>query len=59
MWLQLRLALLIGLMFAILYGIIAGIGYLLGASGYTLYTYLLGFAILLVLIQYISGPKLV
>lgn len=59
MWLQLRLALLIGLMFAILYGIIAGIGYLLGASGYTLYTYLLGFAILLVLIQYLSGPKLV
>lgn len=59
MWLQLRLALLIGLMFAILYGIIAGIGYLLGASGYILYTYLLGFAILLVLIQYLSGPKLV
>lgn len=59
MWLQLRLALLVGLMFAILYGIIAGIGYLLGASGYIFYTYLLGFAILLVTVQYAVGPRIV
>lgn len=59
MWLQLRLALLVGLMFSILYGIIAGLGYLLGATGYFLYTYLLAFAVLLVLIQYLVGPKLV
>ena len=59
MWLQLRMALLIGLMLAIFYGIIAGIGYLLGIRGYTFYLYLLGFATLFVLIQYMSGPRLV
>jgi len=59
MWLQLRLYLLVGLMFAILYGIIVGIGYLLGFSGYNFYIIIIVFAFLLILVQYIIGPKTV
>ncbi|KAA0013418.1 MAG: peptidase [Thermoplasmata archaeon] len=59
MWLRLRLYLLVGLMLAILYGIIAGIGFLLGASGITYYIFLFGVAIAIVLIQYFIGPKTV
>ena len=57
MWLQLRLFLLIGLMFAILYGIIVGIGYFLGYSGSTFYIFIIGLALLLIIIQYAIGPK--
>lgn len=59
MWLQLRLFLLIGLMFAILYGIIVGIGYFLGYSGSTFYIFIIGLALLLIIIQYAIGPKTV
>ena len=59
MWLQLRLYLLVGLMFAILYGIIVGIGYLLGYSGFTFYILIIGFALALILLQYMIGPKTV
>lgn len=59
MWLQFRLYLLIGVMFAILYGIIVGIGYLLGFSGFTFYLLIVGIAILFILIQYLIGPKTV
>jgi heat shock protein HtpX len=59
MWLQLRLYLLVGLMFAILYGIIVGIGYLLGYSGSTFYVFIIGFALVLILLQYMIGPKIV
>jgi len=59
MWLQLRLALLVGVMFAILYGIIVGVGYLLGYVGFTFYIYIGGFALALILIQYAIGPKIV
>lgn len=59
MWLQLRLYLLVGLLFAILYGIIAFIGFLLGVQGMTYYFFLIGFAVILVLIQFMIGPKTV
>jgi len=59
MWLQLRLILLVGLMFSILYGIILGISYLLGYSGFTYYVIIIGFALVLILLQYLIGPKTV
>ena len=59
MWLQLRLYLLVGLLFAILYGIIAAIGYLLQMQTMSYYIFLIGFAILLIFIQFLIGPKTV
>ena len=59
MWLQLRLYLLVGLLFAILYGIIAAIGYLIGVQGFSYYIFLIGFAVALVFIQFMIGPKTV
>lgn len=59
MWLQVRLYLLIGLLFAILYGIIAAIGYLLELRNMSYYFLLIGLAIFLVLVQYLIGPKTV
>jgi len=59
MWLQVRLYLLIGLLFAILYGIIAAIGYLLELRNMSYYFFLIGLAIFLVLVQYLIGPKTV
>lgn len=59
MWLQLRLYLLVGLMLAILYSIIVGIGYLLGYSGSMFYMMIIGFAVALILLQYMIGPKMV
>ena len=56
---QLRLYLLVGLLFALLYGIIILIGYLLGYSGYTFYIIIIGIAFLFIIIQYIIGPKTV
>jgi heat shock protein HtpX len=46
-------------MFAILYGIIVGIGFLLGYSGFMFYLLIIGFAVALILIQYMIGPKIV
>ena len=46
-------------MFAILYGIITVIVYILGYSGLPFYTTIFVFAILLILIQYLIGPKTV
>ena len=59
MWLQLRLSLLVGLIFGILFEIIVGIAYFLGYSGFTFYLLIIGFALALVLIQYAIGPKIV
>ncbi len=59
MWLQLRLYLLVGLLFALLYGIIILIGYLLGYSGYTFYMIIIGIAVLFIFIQFLIGPKTV
>jgi heat shock protein HtpX len=46
-------------MFAILYGVIVGICYLLGYSGSIFYIFIIGVAVALVLIQYAIGPKTV
>jgi len=59
MWLQFRLLLLVGLMFSILYGVIVGIGYLLGYSGFYYYVLIVGLALILILVQYLIGPKTV
>jgi heat shock protein HtpX len=59
MWLQLRLYLLIGLLFSILYGVIIGIGYLMGLQGSNFYLFIMLFAVVLILIQYLIGPKTV
>ncbi len=56
MWLQLRLMLLIGLMFAIIYGIIVAVAAFMGIGG-TLFYIVLAFAMLG--IQYMIGPKMV
>ena len=44
MWLQARLYILVGLMFAILYGILVGIGYYLHISGFMFYLLIIGVA---------------
>lgn len=56
---RIRLYLLVASMFTLLYGVIAGIGYLLGVTGLFFYIYLLGFAAALVGVQYMVGPKAV
>jgi len=59
MWLQARLYLLVGLMFAILYGILVGIGYLVGLAGFSFYLLIIGVAAGFVLLQWAIGPKIV
>jgi heat shock protein HtpX len=59
MWLQVRLYLLVGLMFAILYGILVGIGYYLQITGVSFYLFIIGIAAGFVLIQFMIGPKIV
>lgn len=59
MFLQIRLYLLVALLFAILYGLIVGIAYLFGYSGFTFYLLIFGLAFALVFIQYLIGPKIV
>ena len=59
MWLQMRLYLLVGLMFAILFGIFVGIGYYLQLTGLSFYLFMVGIAAGIVLLQYIIGPKIV
>jgi len=46
-------------MFAILYGILIGIGYYLNITGYTFYLLIVGVALGFVLLQYAIGPKIV
>jgi heat shock protein HtpX len=46
-------------MLAILYGVMTGIGYLIGISGTTFYIFLLVIAVGIILIQYLIGPKTV
>ncbi len=59
MWLQLRLYLLVALMFGILFGIISAIGYLLNLSGVSFLLFTFVAALLLVLVQFLIGPKIV
>ncbi len=56
MWLSFRLYLLIALMFAVLYGIIIGIAYAIGVRSFLAYG---GIAAVMMIIQYIFGPKMV
>jgi heat shock protein HtpX len=51
--------LLLGLMLSVLYCIIAGIGYILGLRGTSFYIILIGLALIIVIIQYLIGPKTV
>ncbi len=59
MWLQVRLYLLVGLMFAILYGILIGIGYYLQITGLSFYLFIVGIAAGIILLQFMIGPKIV
>jgi heat shock protein HtpX len=59
MWLQIRLYLLVAVMFAILYGILIGIGYYLQVTGAMFYLLIVGVAAGFVLLQYAIGPKIV
>lgn len=59
MWLQLRLYLLIAIMFAILYGIFIGIGYYFQITGVMFYLFMVGVAAGFILLQYALGPKIV
>jgi len=59
MWLQFRLYLLVAVMFAILYGILIGIGYYLQITGAMFYLLIIGVAAGFVLLQYAIGPKIV
>ena len=56
MWLQTRMFLLIAVMFAIVYGVIVGVGTWLGAG--TAWTYLI-IAVVILGIQYLVGPAMV
>lgn len=59
MWLQVRLYLLVALLFSILYGLIVGIAYLVGYSGFTFYIMIFGLAFVMIFIQFLIGPKIV
>ncbi|MDH7506670.1 MAG: M48 family metalloprotease, partial [Candidatus Thermoplasmatota archaeon] len=59
MWFQVRLYLLVALLFSILYGLIVGIAYLLGYSGYTFYIMIFVLAFIMIFIQYLIGPRIV
>ncbi|MBM3156960.1 MAG: peptidase [Chloroflexi bacterium] len=56
MWLQVRLYLLLGLMFALVYGLIVGVS---AAVGYTNFIFYAVLAFVLVGIQYLVGPAIV
>jgi len=59
MWLQVRLYLLVALLFGILFGVISAIGYLLGLSGSSYLYFTFVAALGLVLVQFLVGPKIV
>jgi heat shock protein HtpX len=56
MWLIFRLYLLMALMFGILYGIIIGIAYAIGLESFLAYG---GIAVVMLIVQYLLGPKMV
>lgn len=56
MWLQMRMYLLVGLMFGIVYAVIVGVGSALGVGGLLPYLILAGFFVLL---QYMMSPAIV
>jgi heat shock protein HtpX len=56
MWLQTRMYLLIGLMFAIVYALIATVASSVGVSNFLFYAIL---AVLMLFIQYLVGPNLI
>jgi heat shock protein HtpX len=56
MWLQFRMYLLLGLMFAIVYGLIVAAGAYVGVGNFIFYAIL---AIVMLFIQYMIGPKLI
>ena len=56
MWLQIRLYLLLGLMFAIVYAMIAAVAGSMGISSFAFYGVL---ASGMILVQYMIGPKMV
>lgn len=56
MWLSFRLYLLIALMFGVLYGIIIGIAFAIGVHNFLAYG---GIAAVMLIIQYVLGPKMV
>src|SRR3972149_3146018 len=56
MWLQVRMYLLIALLFAILYGVIIGVGQMMGIGGALSYLIL---AFIMLGLQYLIGPALV
>lgn len=57
MWLQTRMWLLMAIMFGILYGVITGIGVLVGGAGYS-YVYII-LAFVFIGLQYLIGPAMV
>ncbi|MBI4294742.1 MAG: M48 family metalloprotease [Chloroflexi bacterium] len=56
MWLQMRMYLLVGLMFGIVYAVIVGVGNAMGIGGLLPYLILAGF---LLLLQYMMSPAIV
>lgn len=56
MWLQLRMYLLLALMFAIIYAVVVVAASLIGIGSFVFYT---AFAVILLLAQYMIGPKMV
>jgi len=56
MWLQVRLYLLVGLLFAIVYGVMVGIASAAGAANFIVFAII---AVGFVLLQYLIGPAIV
>ncbi|MBA7564211.1 Protease HtpX [subsurface metagenome] len=56
MWLQTRMFLLVAVLFGILYGVITGIGTWMGTGNAVFY---IGFAVIILGIQYLIGPSIV
>lgn len=56
MWLQIRLYLLMGVMFAIVYGIVTGVARYAGITNFYFY---MAFAAGMIILQYMIGPKII
>lgn len=56
MWLQIRMYLLLALMFAIIYAVVVVAASMIGIGGFLFY---IGFAVVLLVVQYLLGPKMV
>ncbi|MCC7572763.1 MAG: M48 family metalloprotease [Candidatus Methanofastidiosum sp.] len=59
MWLQMKMYMLIGLMFAILYGFLLFVGAAVGYSGQSFINYSVILALGMMFVQYMIGPKMV